>query len=175
MRIIAGLLKGRQFESPPGHRTHPMSEKMRGAIFNALGDIEGLTVWDAFAGSGAVGFEAISRGAKSALLTDVSKDAYETMRKNIRILDLEKQVKATRANASGWSDNNPKALFNIIVADPPYDDVQDAILRKLTSHLTRGGIFVVSLPIGYKLSFEKLEDVLAKDYGDSQLLFFKVK
>nr|MBP9820948.1 RsmD family RNA methyltransferase [Candidatus Saccharibacteria bacterium] len=60
MRIIAGFLGGRLIESPHNNKTHPMSEKMRGALFNSLGDINGLTFLDAFAGTGACGFEAIS-------------------------------------------------------------------------------------------------------------------
>jgi 16S rRNA (guanine966-N2)-methyltransferase len=67
MRVVAGSLKGRIFNEPSGHQTHPMSEKVRGALFNALGDIEGLSVLDAFAGSGALSFEAVSRGAKSVV------------------------------------------------------------------------------------------------------------
>jgi 16S rRNA (guanine966-N2)-methyltransferase len=55
MRIISGRLGGRQFEAPKGHKTHPMSEKMRGALFNVLGDISGLNVFDAYGGSGAMG------------------------------------------------------------------------------------------------------------------------
>ncbi len=56
MRVISGFLGGRNFESPHGHRTHPMSEKVRGAIFGALGDIKGLTVLDAFSGSGRISY-----------------------------------------------------------------------------------------------------------------------
>jgi 16S rRNA (guanine966-N2)-methyltransferase len=76
VRIIAGSLKGRTFSEPHGHRTHPMSEKVRGALFNALGDIEGLTFLDAFAGSGALSFEAASRGAKSVIAIDKDGPAY---------------------------------------------------------------------------------------------------
>lgn len=61
MRIISGIYGGRTIQSPSGHKTHPMSEKMRGAIFNALGDIKGLSFLDAYGGSGAVALEAISR------------------------------------------------------------------------------------------------------------------
>ena len=71
MRIIAGYLGGRQFNSPRSNRTHPMSDKARGGLFNALGDISGLTVLDAFAGSGALSFEAISRGAESVIAVDI--------------------------------------------------------------------------------------------------------
>ena len=83
MRVIAGRLRGRQFKSPPGRRSHPMSEKMRGALFNVLGDIEGLTLLDAFSGSGAISFEAISRGARSVQAVEKAVLAYRTICKNI--------------------------------------------------------------------------------------------
>ncbi len=71
MRVIAGWLGGQNFDSPKSNRVHPMSDKMRGAIFGVLGDIKGLTVLDAFSGSGALAIESISRGAKSAIAIDV--------------------------------------------------------------------------------------------------------
>jgi 16S rRNA (guanine966-N2)-methyltransferase len=83
MRIIAGRLGGRHFASPQGRRTHPMSDKMRGALFNALGDIDGLSVLDAFAGSGALAFEAVSRGAGHAVAIDVDKSAQRAIAENI--------------------------------------------------------------------------------------------
>ena len=174
MRIIAGSLKGRTFDSPHGHKTHPMSEKMRGAIFNMLGDIEGLTVFDCFAGSGAVAFEAISRGAKSALCTDITSEAYDAMQSNVRILGIEKICKVVRANASGWSDNNTAALFDLIFADPPYDDVQENIIKKLTKHLKTSGVFVLSWPgPNEPLQIDNLELIQSRSYGDSSLHFYR--
>src|SRR3954471_4420017 len=98
MRIIAGNLKGREFKSPHGHRTHPMSDKMRGALFNVLGDIEGLTFLDAYAGSGALAFEAISRGAKDVVAVDKESAAQKTMSANVKDLKLDKKVKLVKAN-----------------------------------------------------------------------------
>ena len=72
MRVIAGRLGGRNFDSPKTQRTHPMSDKVRGALFNALGDLGGLTVLDAFAGSGACSLEAASRGATEVLAIDIN-------------------------------------------------------------------------------------------------------
>ena len=72
MRIISGVLGGRVFKAPNGNKTHPMSEKIRGAMFNSLGDISGLTVLDAFSGSGAVAIEAFSRGAEHVVAVDSS-------------------------------------------------------------------------------------------------------
>ena len=102
MRIIAGQLKGNMFASPHGNRTHPMSDKVRGALFNALGDIEGLTVLDAFAGSGALAFEALSRGAASATLLKKDKPAQRAISENIVTLNVEKRTKLIRASANAW-------------------------------------------------------------------------
>src|ERR1039458_7477259 len=97
MRVIAGFLGGRNFDSPGGHRTHPMSDKVRGAIFGVLGDIKGLTVLDAFAGSGALAIEAISRGAKRAVAIEVDKGAHTVITENIKALGIEDRIKAVRA------------------------------------------------------------------------------
>src|SRR4051812_13589965 len=106
MRIIAGELKGQQFQSPHGHKTHPMSDKVRGALFNVLGDIEDLTFLDAFAGSGALAFEAISRGAKSVVAVDRDSSAYKIIEQNVKDLRLQKAIKVVRANTAGWSGRN---------------------------------------------------------------------
>lgn len=174
MRVIAGKLGGRRFEAPKGHKTHPMSDKMRGAIFSMLGDIEGLTVLDAFAGSGAVAFEAISRGARSAVAIDVDKNAAEAIKKNTKEFGLENYVKAIRANVSGWSDNNPDAQFDIVACDPPYDKLQLSLLQKLAKHVKKDGIYILSWPgkleVPELINLEKLQ---GKNYGDSQLVFYR--
>src|SRR3990167_11142159 len=100
MRIIAGRLGGQTFQAPHTHRTHPMSERMRGALFNALGDISGLRVLDCFGGSGALSLEAVSRGAKSSIITEVGKPAHQTIVKNIQRLGLQQEIKASLANVS---------------------------------------------------------------------------
>lgn len=174
MRIIAGWLGGRSFESPRGHRTHPMSEKARGAIFNALGDIKGLSVLDAFAGSGALAFEAVSRGADSALAIEVDNTAQSIIKQNIETLGIGDRVKSVRANASAWSNRHQDATFDVVLCDPPYDDIQYKVIRKLANHLKAGGIFVISLPGTHeKLTLEGLEIVQTKDYGDAQLVFYR--
>ena len=103
MRIISGTLGGRHFDAPNGNKTHPMSDKARGGLFNALGDIKGLTVLDAFAGSGALSFEAISRGAKNAIAIDIDRSAITSVVKSAKELGVEDKIKTVRANASGWS------------------------------------------------------------------------
>ncbi len=174
MRVIAGSLGGRNFDAPKGHRTHPMSEKARGGLFSALGDISGLTVLDGFAGSGALSLEAVSRGAKNALAIDIDKNAADTIKRNAKNLDIESKVKAVRANASGWSDNNEQALFDLVFAAPPYDDLQLNLVIKLSRHLKDSGVFVLDWPGGQAVPLiDGLEVVKEKNYGDALLIFYK--
>jgi 16S rRNA (guanine966-N2)-methyltransferase len=174
MRIIAGKLGGRYFESPKGHRTHPMSDKVRGALFSMLGDIEELTLLDAFAGSGAISFEAISRGASKALAIDSDKKAQSTIEKNIKSLRLDSRVKLVRAYANAWSNRHPDEKFDIVVCDPPYDQLEFTILDKTARHLKHNGLYVLSWPGRYEIPpIKDLELVTHKSYGDAQLAFYK--
>jgi 16S rRNA (guanine966-N2)-methyltransferase len=175
MRIIAGNLKGREFKSPHGHRTHPMSDKVRGALFNVLGDIEGLTFLDAFAGSGALAFEAVSRGAANVVAIDLDRSAHAALDKNVVDLKLQKQVKAVKANAGGWSLHNAERRFDIVLLAPPYDDLQEILVKKLARrHVKKGGLAVVDWPGKQKpLDLDDFEMLLAKNYGDAQLVFYR--
>ena len=174
MRVIAGSLSGRNFASPRTHRTHPMSDKVRGALFNALGELDDLTVLDAFAGSGACSIEAVSRGATEVLAIDIDPEAVKTIAQNVRDLGLEDVITVRRKNISGWSRNNQQARFNIVLADPPYDDIRPDLLERLMAHVADGGLFVLSWP-GSELvrEFPGLEIVSHKTYGDAQLVFYR--
>lgn len=174
MRVIAGSLRGRVFDSPRGHRTHPMGDKIRGALFNILGDITGLTVLDAFAGSGALAIEAISRGADSATAIDVDKEAYETIQANVKALDLKDYITVMRKNVAGWSRNNAHLQFDIVLADPPYNDIRPVLLQKLIAQVKPDGIFVLSWPGNEPVRiFTSTEVITTKSYGDAQLVFYR--
>lgn len=174
MRVIAGRLGGRSFESPKTHRTHPMSDKVRGALFNALGNLHGLTVLDAYAGSGACSLEAISRGAASVLAIDVDVEAVKTIAANVKALSLEEVITVRRKNISGWSRNNQDKQFDVVLADPPYDDIRPDVLERLTVHVKPGGLFVLSWPGSESVRpMADLEIVSHKTYGDAQLVFYR--
>lgn len=176
MRVIAGKLGGRHFSSSRGHRTHPMSEKMRGALFNALGDLTNLTVLDAYAGTGALSFEAVSRGAASAVAIDIDKQAYETIVSNISDLNLSEHIIALRKNISGWSRNNRHKSFDLILVDPPYDDINPKAIENLFQLIAPTGTLALSWPGNEAVrEFAKANVVLAKNYGDSQLVFYKLR
>lgn len=174
MRIVAGRLGGRIFESPRTHRTHPMSEKARGAIFNALGDVAGLSVLDAYAGSGALAIEAISRGAASVLAIDIDVEAVKTIARNVAALKLDDAITVRRKNISGWSRNNTDKQFDIVLADPPYDDIRPDVIERLTAHVIQDGVFVLSWPTSEAVrAFDGFEVVSNKQLGDIQLVFYR--
>lgn len=173
MRVVAGRLGGLQFDSPKSLRTHPMSDKARGALFNVLGDIEDLTVLDAFAGSGALSFEAISRGAASAVAIDNDRTAQWTIAKNIHELRLNQQVQLIKASANAWLETNPDVTFDVILCDPPYSDLQHILLQRLAERLTPDGVFVLSWPGDQEPPvLAGLKQLERKNYGDMMLVFF---
>lgn len=173
MRVIAGSLKGRIFDSPKGHRTHPMSDKMRGAIFNALGDLQGLTIVDLYSGSGAISIEAVSRGATQVFAVELDKEAASTIHRNIESLDIKKYVSVYNSSVAGWSRRNQTKQYDVLILDPPYDKLHMATLVKAFSHVKKDGLVVLSFP-GHEaiLEMRGFEIIQSKHYGDSQLIFY---
>lgn len=172
MRIISGQFGGQALAAPHGHKTHPMSDKIRGALFNTLGDVSSLTFLDAFAGSGAIGLEAISRGAASVVAIDSDKNAHRCMQQNAQSL-CAKNYKAIRANVNSWQANNPDDSFDIVVADPPYDKVPTATLQNLSKLISVGGLLVLSLPPKFIIDIPRLKIIDQKYYGDAELHFYR--
>jgi len=173
MRVVSGTLGGRTFDSPGTTKTHPMSDKARGALFNILGDVDGLTFLDAFAGSGALAFEAASRGAASAVLLEQDKVAQQTIDRNIVTLDLEGQVKLVKAAAGAWLQTSTD-VFNVVLCDPPYTNVQHELLRRLAERVAPDGLFVLSWPgDGDVPEYGGFELAVQRSYGDMQLIFYR--
>lgn len=175
MRVISGSLKGRQLSSPKGRRTHPMGDKIRSAIFSILGDIDGLTVLDAFAGSGALSIEAISRGAASVLAIDIDLQAAKIAQQNVDATHLNGQIKIVRANAGQWSLAHSDQFYDIVILDPPYDAVRPDLLQQLATHVSQNdGTLVLSVPKGYEnVEFSALTLIVEKNYGDATIRFYK--
>jgi 16S rRNA (guanine966-N2)-methyltransferase len=174
MRIIAGSLGGRTFASPGSAQTHPMSQKARGALFNALGDISGLSVLDAFAGSGGLSFEAVSRGAAGVVAIDSDRLAQKTIEQNSATLDIAGEVKLVKASVNTWLATNPKAQFDIVLCDPPYDNLQPNLLIQIADHVKPGGLIIFSLPPTADFSLDTNYQLLTtKSYGDARLAFYR--
>ncbi|HSX36153.1 MAG TPA: RsmD family RNA methyltransferase [Patescibacteria group bacterium] len=174
MRVIAGVLGGRTFDSPGTNRTHPMSDKARGALFNILGDIHNLTVLDAFAGTGALAFEALSRGAKDAVLLDNDKTAQLAIARNIAMLQLESQAHLVQAAVAVWLRTQRDMQFDLVICDPPYDNLQESLIERLLDSVKDGGLLVLSWPGKIQLP-RLLQPLLVeqRSYGDIQLAFYR--
>ena len=130
MRIIAGELKGRRLAAPPGNDVRPTSDSLRETLFNVLGDsVRGARVLDAFAGTGALGLEALSRGA--ARVTFVERDAkvIETLVKNIEHCGVRAATELVRGTFGGPRSVRLVGPFDLVLLDPPYasDDFSGAI------------------------------------------------
>lgn len=134
MRIIAGQWRGRRIETPPGFATRPTADRVRETLFSMLasriGSLEGLRVADLFAGSGALGFEALSRGAAFACFVESDSAAARAIEANARALGAA-QVRVLRSSALALPRSEP---FDLIFADPPYSAGSgSAVVRAVTA------------------------------------------
>ena len=124
MRIISGKFKGRKLRSVPGASTRPTSDRTREAIFSIIGpEVRGARVLDLYAGTGALGIEALSRGAQSAAFIDVSRQALSVLEANLAALALEVSINVIRWDLTrnlNCLRSSPRA-FNLVFMDPPYN------------------------------------------------------
>jgi 16S rRNA (guanine966-N2)-methyltransferase len=172
MRIIAGEFKSRIIKNPKGHRTHPMSERIRGALFNSIGDISGKTFLDAFAGTGAVGIEALSRGAVHVNAVEMDADSFEILKQNRDLVTDAERMEVHRANVRTWLKNVDK-YFDIIVADPPYNAIGMNALETCSDYVANKGLLVVSLPQAEHITFKKFKKIDEKRYGNAKIVFYQ--
>lgn len=132
MRVVAGELGGRKLVSPEGTSTRPSTDRVREAIFNALGSagmIDGALVADLFAGTGAVGIEAISRGAAHCTFVERDRNALQSLQENLDTLDLGDRSRVLRSDATQAAATLD---VDIVFVDPPYDfDGWDELLAKV--------------------------------------------
>ncbi|MFY9227830.1 MAG: 16S rRNA (guanine(966)-N(2))-methyltransferase RsmD [Candidatus Microsaccharimonas sp.] len=176
VRIIAGEFGGRIIDGSASDKTHPMSERIRNAMFNKLGtDIQGMKVLDAFAGSGSLGLEALSRGASSAVFVDRDRIAQKIIEKNIFALKVEDRSQLIKANVSSWM-NTTEERFDIIFADPPYHDMQLSTVTRLFGLLKPNGLMVLSYPGRGEMPTETGVVVVDnRSYGNAALAFYQKK
>ncbi len=172
VRIIAGSRKGARIVAPPGRATRPTSDRVREAVFSILGDISGLAVLDLFAGSGALGLEALSRGAASARLVDSRPAAARAILRNIKKLELEGATLSRRDYRLFLKKAAREGmLYDLIFVDPPYR-MHRVIGRELGRWLSESaapGARVVlesSSRENIELPFELLTQ---KVYGDTRV------
>ena len=183
MRIVAGKFRSATIEAPKGLDTRPTSDRVRQALFNVLEhgapqvDFEGCRVLDLFAGSGALGIEALSRGAKFALFIEDSADARAAIRRNVEALKLTGVTKIFRRDATSLGPAQTLQPFDLIFCDPPYGK---GLGEKALQSAVEGGwaaedaIAVLEeragLEIGLPAPFEIIDQ---RDYGDTQIVIGK--
>ena len=177
LRIIAGKYGGRAIASPDGKKTHPMSERIRNALFNSLGSVvEDAQVLDAFAGTGALGIEAISRGASHATFIERDRVAQNVLQENIKSLGIFDESKVIKASVASWIDTYDGPKFDLILVDPPYNDMQLSTVSKLMGLLKPGALMVLSKP-GRSESPTRPGVVVVdnRSYGDAALTYFRLE
>ena len=142
-KITSGKYRG-QTIATPGSGTHPMGSREKMALFNMIsGYLPGATVLDAYAGSGALGIEALSRGAKKVVFVERNPRATKTIRENLKNLGLTDSLSVVEADAKNFV---PADDFDIIIADPPYDNFEIKGVENLTKSLKNDGVLVLSHP-----------------------------
>lgn len=175
MRIVAGRLGGRPLLAPRGQRVRPTSDRVREAIFSALGDVAGARVLDLFCGTGALALEALSRGAERAVLVDRDTRAATG---NIEHLGLGDRALAVKAELPRWlsraAASELGAPFDLIFCDPPYrlaGRIASTLDQHLPELLAPGGRVIVESPARSPLRLASLTPVRERRYGGTHVAF----
>ena len=167
MRVISGKARGVQLKTPEGMLTRPTIDRVKEALFSIIQfDIPASKVLDLFGGTGQLGIEALSRGAKSAVFVDQREDACRLIRENLKRTRLEQDAKVVRSDYLDYL-KRCKDRFDIIFLDPPYAEVfLENALKKITEIdiLQSGGIIVTERPLGKELPYEFEGYTRSKDY-----------
>src|SRR3954471_2896084 len=184
MRIVGGRLKGRNLASPSSQRIRPTADRLRESLFNILihsyGDpITGARVLDLFAGTGALGIEAISRGAAFALFVDNGAEARALLRNNIEALGLGGVTKVFRRDAGDLGPAHPVEPFSLVFLDPPYGKkLAEKALASLRDGkwLTPGAMLVVEEAKAAEFAvLEGFEELERRAYDDTEFVFLRAQ
>jgi len=176
MRVTGGEFKGRPLKSTPGLTVRPTTDKIRQSIFNILmNDIEETEVLDLFAGSGSLGIEALSRGAKSAVFVEQGHAQTEAIKRNLKALGLPGEILHADYKSGCRKLSEENRQFDMIFADPPYekyspDDVAKAVLQY--NLLRIGGFLILEHKSGGKVNDSRFTLLKRKKYGQTEVTFY---
>lgn len=178
MRVITGTARGKKLETLGGNDVRPTVDRVKEAVFSIIQfQTEGRAFLDLFAGSGQMGIEALSRGAKEAYFVDQSRKALEVTKRNLKSAGLEKNAKVFLTDARSFLRTNA-AVFDIAFLDPPYDlNLIEECLEPLSAHMSAGGIILCETKIERKLaqragSFEQVKEYR---YGKIKITAYRRK
>ena len=173
MRVISGKARGVNLKTPDGVLTRPTIDRVKEALFSIINfDIPASNVLDLFGGTGQLGIEALSRGAKSAVFVDQREDACKLIKENLRRTKLEQDAKVVRMDYLDYL-KRCKEKFDIIFLDPPYAEVfLENALKCITEIdiLQSGGIIVAERPLGKDLPWDFEGYTRSKDYKYGKVL-----
>ncbi|MDD2522526.1 MAG: 16S rRNA (guanine(966)-N(2))-methyltransferase RsmD [Anaerolineaceae bacterium] len=180
LRVIAGKAKGLRLRTVPGDTTRPITDIVKEALFNILGDeIDDNQILDLFGGTGAVGIEALSRGARFVTFLDKGQQAVRTMQQNLETTKFADQAEVIRTDAFTYLSNPLKENFDLIyVAPPQYKQMWQKAVRLIDAKpelLSENGQIIVQInPIEWEeLILENFEVFDSRKYGDTLLVFFE--
>ena len=172
VKNTSGLFRGRELKAPQNGITHPMGSREKLALFNSLSDkIEGKIILDVFAGTGALGLEALSRGAAHVTFIEADKKAVEILKQNSILLGVYEQVRIYNTKVEKIDFDSP---FDIVIADPPYEYFHDlplSVLDRLAQ--TASEYFVLSHPSDFDPHAINAELLSTKAYAGSRITIFK--
>ncbi|HUC96295.1 MAG TPA: 16S rRNA (guanine(966)-N(2))-methyltransferase RsmD [Candidatus Saccharimonadales bacterium] len=177
LSLISGKFGGRLINAPDGKLTHPMSSRVRGSLFNIINnELDGTEVLDVFAGTGSLGLEAISRGAKHVTFIERDRAANRILVDNITTLGVGDFATVFQIGAKTWTDKNQDKSFDIIFADPPYNNLQLSTVFSLIGLLKPNGLMVLSYPGRGELpTVQGVVVVDNRSYGTAALTFYRRK
>jgi 16S rRNA (guanine966-N2)-methyltransferase len=169
MRIIAGKWRGHIIDAPPGRKTRPTSDRVREAWMSAIQtEIEGSHVLDLFSGSGALGIEALSRGAAHATFVEQAAPAIRTLKTNIAKLGIDAELTTiVRADAIAFASSADELAYDIALADPPYN--QGFAAELITSFVNRPFARWFWVEHASSESLPDIADARTRKYGDTAL------
>ena len=179
MRVVAGKAKGKKLLSVPGQSTRPILDRVKTALFDILRpSITDSAFLDVFAGTGAVGIEALSQGAASCIFIDLNKKAYQTIKKNLELCKLEDQAEVRNTDAFSYLRNTRKSFDLIYIAPPQYQGIWIEIVYLLAEKpelLSPTGQAIVQIdPKEYEqLDLKTLKEFRQKRYGNTLLVFYQ--
>jgi len=172
VKITSGLFRGRELKAPQNGVTHPMGSREKLALFNSLSDkIKDKIILDVFAGTGALGLEALSRGASHVTFIEADKKAAEILKQNAIVLGVFEQVRIYNTKAEKIDFDSP---FDIVIADPPYEYFHDlplSVLDRLAKNARE--YFVLSHPSDFDPHAIDAELLSTKAYAGSRITIFR--
>lgn len=165
MRVITGSARGRRLETLSGVDVRPTTDRIKEAVFSIIQfQIEGRSFLDLFAGSGQMGIEALSRGAKEAVFVDSSRKSVEVIKKNLAVLKSSENAKVLNTDSLGYLSVKPQS-FDVAFLDPPYSsDLLERALPMVAAVMNKGGIIICESTLDKKLPQTCGDFVLKKEY-----------